>query len=279
MDNNPSAPQGNVVAEPLMENQYVQELFSVLHENGRDTTGLAALIGHVGEMESFVKRAEDTIAGMKSQLSEMKEVQNHPVKTSLQSGIKNLEQKVADIKERIGELKNNIIEGCKSAVQAFKEKGLSALDKLASFFKIKSGLHNITAKIEVVIKANDNAVNKINSFASEYHSAGRAIKNMARVAVGRQPLDAKKEAGKLAKTFAAPYKAQKAALVGMKKTIVKAVKSLETLESDIKAMKTERPSAKKPSLLGQLKENLEIVEQAKREHRVQERTANKGTEL
>ena len=97
---------------PLSENQYVQELFSVLQENGRDTTGLAALIGHVSEMENFVKRAEDKIAEMKSQLSEMKEVQNHPVKATLQTAIKNLELKVAEVRERLTELKNNIVEAC-----------------------------------------------------------------------------------------------------------------------------------------------------------------------
>lgn len=68
----------NENAEPLMENQYVKELFSILQDNGRDSSGLSALLGHVSEMESFVKRAEDKIAEMKSQLAEMKEVQNAP---------------------------------------------------------------------------------------------------------------------------------------------------------------------------------------------------------
>ena len=118
---------------PLEQNKYVQELFSILHDNSRDTTGLSALLGHVSEMESFVKRAEDKIAEMKTQLSEMKEVQNHPVKTALKNAINNLENKVAEIKVQLAELKSNIIEGCKNAVAAFKEKGISALDKLASF--------------------------------------------------------------------------------------------------------------------------------------------------
>ena len=268
---------------PLMANEYVQELFTVLQDNGRDTTGLAALLGHVSEMENFVKRAEDKIADMKSQLADMKEVQNHPVKTALQTAIKNLEQKVADIKERLGVLKNNIVEGCKSAVAAFKEKGAAALDKLASFFKVKSALHNIGAKIDGAISANDNAINKINSFAAEYHSAGKAIRNMARVAIGKQPIDAKKEAGKLAKAMSAPYKAQKAALTGLRKSIGKTVESLDGLEArtavNREHRQVERAAAKKPSLMGRLQDNLALVEQSKREHRVQERTASKGNEL
>ena len=264
---------------PLMENQYVSELFSILQDNGRDTTGLSALLGHVSEMENFVKRAEDTISDMKSQLAEMKEVQNHPVKTALQNAIKTLEQKVAEVKERLGELKNNIVEGCKNAVAAFKEKGIAALNNLASFFKIKPGLEDWKKNIDSTIRADDKAVAKIESFANEYHTAGRALKNMARVAVGKQPIDAKKEAGKLAKAIAAPYKAQKAVLTGLKNTIDKAIASLDGLEAKAAVRQAERAVAKKPSLLGQLQENLAIVEQAKREHRTQERTATKGAEL
>jgi predicted RNase H-like nuclease (RuvC/YqgF family) len=106
-------------AAPLTENQYVQELFSILQNSGRDSTGLSALLGHVSEMESFVKRAEDKISEMKSQLAQMKEIQNHPVKNALKNTIQTLEHKVAEIKERLGELKHMLAEGCKSAVQAF----------------------------------------------------------------------------------------------------------------------------------------------------------------
>ena len=268
---------------PLSENQYVKELFSILQDNGRDSSGLAALLGHVSEMESFVKRAEDTISTMKSQLAEMKEVQNHPVKTALQNTIKTLELKVAEVKERLSELKNSIVEGCKNAVAAFKDKGVAALDRLASFFRIKNGLQDWKKNIDGVIKHDDKAVAKIEAFAGEYHSAGRAIKNMARVVVGKQPISAKKEAGKLAKALSAPYKAQKAALTGLGKTIDKMIDSLDGLESRAAARRehrqAERTAAKKPSLLGQLEENLALVEQMKRDVPMQERAKTKGAEL
>ena len=268
---------------PLAENQYVKELFSILGDNGRDTSGLSALLGHVSEMENFVKRAEDTISDMKSQLAEMKEVQNHPVKTALQNAIKNLEQRVAEIKEQLSVLKNNIVEGCKNAVAAFKEKGAAALDKLASFFKIKSGLESWKKNIDGAIRADDKAVASIQKFSAEYHTAGRAIKNMARVAVGKQPIDAKKEAGKIAKAMSAPYKMQKNMLTGLKKSIDKAIASLDGLEAKAEARRVhrqaERAAAKKPSLLGQLQENIAIVEQRKREMPVQERAKTKGAEI
>jgi chromosome segregation ATPase len=93
---------------PLSENQYVRELFSILLDNGRDTGGLSALLGHVSEMEAFVKNAEDKISAMKDQLAEMKEIQSHPVKTALQKAIKSLEHTVSVMKDRIGKLKSQI---------------------------------------------------------------------------------------------------------------------------------------------------------------------------
>ena len=263
----------------LAENQYVKELFAILGENGKDTTGLTALIGHVSEMEGFVKRAEDKIADMKTQLAEMKEVQKHPFKTYLQSAVKLLEAQVEKVKSRLAELKINIVNSCKSAVDAFKEKGISALNNIASFFGIKKGLDNWKKEIDVMIARDDKTIAKIEAFSVEYHSAGRAIKNMARVAIGKEPLDAKTEAGKLAKAFAAPYKSQKSALISLKKSIEKAIAKLEQLDSIATEKKAERAIEKKPSLLDRLEKNKERVAQAKLDLPTPERAKVQGVEV
>lgn len=266
------------VTSDLEDNPYVQELFAILQENGKSAQGLSALIGHVSEMESFVKRAEDTISDMKSQLSEMKEVQNHPVKTALQNAIKTLEKKVAEVKVQLNELKNNIAEDCKNAVAAFKEKGITVLDKLASFFHIKDNLQDWNKNINSIIRADDKAIAKIEAFASEYHSAGRAVKNMARVAIGREPIDAKRESGKLAKTLEAPYKAQKSALIGLQKALDKAIEQLDRL-GDRALKQAEQSAEKRPSLMARLGENKERVEREKAEMAVPERTRPQEMEV
>jgi len=96
---------------------------------------------------------------------------------------------------------------------------------------------------------------------------------------GKQPIDTKKEAGKLAKAIAAPYKAQKTALTGLKQSINKAITKLEQLEATATAKQSKQTVDKKPSVLGQLQKNLAIVEQMKHERPVQERTKSKGAEL
>jgi len=70
-------------ANPLADNTNVQELFSIMKENGKDTAELTALLGYVKQMENFVKSAEGQIADMKSQIMDMKEIQKHPIKTAL----------------------------------------------------------------------------------------------------------------------------------------------------------------------------------------------------
>ena len=271
----------NTNSAPLAQNEYVQELFTVLQENGRDTKGLAALIGHVSEMESFVKRAEDKIADMKSQLAEMKEVQSHPVKTALQNAIKALEHKVAEVKERITELKHNIIEGCKSAVQAFKENGATALNNLAKFFHIKGALKAVDRDMEQSIKICDKSIANINAFADQYHSAGRAIKNMGRVLSGKEPIDVKKEAGKLAKAVSAPYRAQRKALTGIKSAVDKAIATLDGMEERQAARTMVRQAERgdKPDMLAKIAKNKERVEQQKRETPEHDRAKVVGAEI
>lgn len=271
------APAGVVI---LMENEYVAELFSILQSQNKDTSGLDALIGHVKGMEDFVKQAENRIADMKAQLDTMKEIQNHPVKTKLQRAIKALESKVAEVKEQIAELKTAIISGCKDAVTAFKEKGISALDKLASFFHIKGGLRAINNNLVESVNRCDKAVTDINAFAKEYHSAGRAMKNMARIAVGKKPIDAQKEAGKLARAVSAPYKAEKTCLLGIKKAVSAAIVKLEQIEQGAEVGRNTRAAAKKPKLTERINAHKERIKAQERDKPVPERAPKvQGAEL
>jgi hypothetical protein len=269
-------------ASSLLENEYVKELFSILKDNDRDASGLSALIGHVSEMENFVKRAEVKIADMKSQLNEMKEIQNHPVKTALQRAIKSLESTVAVMKERINELKDAIIDGAKNAVAAFKEKGISALDKLASFFHIKSIIKSFDKSAAETAKLCDISVTRINEFSNQYHDAGRAIKNMARMLIGKDATTAKKEAGRLAKTLAAPFKAEKALMIKLSKLANRAADNLEQLNGRASLAKANghRAREKQPeTLLGEVREAQQLAEQKKREMPVPERTKALGAEV
>ena len=280
---NPSGGAGTVPADaPLAENEHVKELLGILRDNGKDASGLTALISHVGEMESFVKLAENRIAEMKAQLDTMKEVQDHPIKHALQNAIKTLEAKVAEIKAQISELKTSIAEGCKNAVSAFKEKGAAALDRLASFFNIKSRLQSIGKNIDASIRTDDQAIAKIETFSKEYHTAGRHLKNMGRVLTGKPPIDAVREAGRLARAVSAPYRADRAIQLKMKGAVVAMIGSIERLEQKTAARREEKaaaPPEKKPSLSEKLKAHKERIREKDLERALPERAKAKGLEV
>jgi hypothetical protein len=185
---------------------------------------------------------------------------------------------LAPLKARLDALKSAIIDGCKKAVAAFKEKGPSVLNNLASFFGLKNNLEDWKNDINKIIKRDDAAIAKIETFSAEYHMAGRNIKNMARVAVGKKPIDAAKEAGKLAKTLAAPYKGQRTALKGVRNLVVTVIAKLEQL--DTAAEKAMANSAeKKPSLIKDLEDKKRRVELKKRETPTQEYVRTAAAEV
>jgi cell division protein FtsB len=262
---------------PLAKNEYVQELYSILQDHGRDTTGLSALIGHVSEMEDFVKRAEDKITDMKSQLAEMKEAQNHPVKTALQKAIKSLENTVAVMKAQIRDLKNSVIDGCKQAVQAFKERGISALDKLASFFHIKGAFKAIDKTAQANIAVCDRGIAHQTAYYAELYKASRAIRNMGRLLIGKEPLPSQSETRRLEKVATAPYRAEKAVNVKISELANDAIKAFERLEAATEAKRDNSHRTvlpvreKKPKLLEELRDAQQLVAERKLEMPVPER--------
>jgi len=222
---------------PLKDNSYVQELYDILEDNGKDTSGLTALIGHISDMENFAKGADKQIAAMKTQLDTMKEAQNHPIRTALQNTIKNIENKVDGIKSAITNLKTNFIEGCKNAVNSFKQMGITALDKITSFLRIKPALQAISKDCDFVIKRCDKAIANVETFAKEYHATGLHLKNMARMVIGREPLDKQKEVGKLAKAMCAPHRHEKACMNKIKSAAGKCIVKIEQLEKSAAAVR------------------------------------------
>jgi hypothetical protein len=91
----------------------------------------------------------------------------------------------------------------------------------------------------------------------------------------------KKQNGILAKTAAAPYKAQKAMLNGIKKSVDKAIAAIERMEERQAERKSERRAelADKPDMLAKIAKNKERVEREKLELPTPERDKAKGAEL
>ena len=190
-----------------MENEYVKELLSVMQQNNVDAKNLVAVLGYVAAVEKQLDKAAGELAGMRHELTAMREEQNHPVKTALARAIHTLEVKISVTQAALDTLKNNIVTGCRNAVAAFKVNGKAALNNLARFFRLKPALNELSMNLDALIKANDNAVAKIEAMSKEYHTVGTHVKNFARIFAGQEPLLDIKESGKLAKLMELPFQA------------------------------------------------------------------------
>lgn len=267
----------NAVASSLAENEYVKELLGILKDNGKDATGLNALLDHVKNMEDFCTQAESKITDMRTQLNEMKEIQDHPIKHALQNTIKALESKVTEIRGYISELKANIIDGCKNAVDAFKTNGVAALDKLTSFFRVKTCLEKIKNGAVESVKECDKTLDMIDTFSKEYHKTGRSIVNMARILIGMKPIDNAKESGKLAKAVGAPCRVQKACALGIRNAASSAIVKLDRLSQSVETKHDVKPDR---SFMKRLDEKKELVRQKDLERPVHERAPqSRGVDL
>jgi len=247
----------------LADNTYVQELFSVLKENDKDTMGLSALLGYVKQMEDFVKSAEGQIVDMKCQISEMKEIQKHPIKAVMQNTCESLEKQVTGIRAQLNKIRASIVEACKNVLTAARDKGITVLDKLADFFNIRQACEKIQKDCNQAMARCDKSVGKIEQFSKEYHETGLHLKNMFRVAIGKEAHEAPKENGALAKSMCAPYKAHKKCLDSICKTATKAIDRLDSLWISADDIRKEREDKQAGKNLGAEKHLAEFGAKAK----------------
>lgn len=250
-------------AEPILENEHVKELLAILKENNSSSTkDFLAVLNQVGAMEKQLDAAVKELAAMRQELKTA-QAQNHPVKTTLQKAVIVMQGQVLDLRERIAELKQNVIDGCKNAVTAFKETGISALDNVARFFKVRPILEAMRDMLTKNITYDDKAIAKIEAISTEYHQAGRHLKNMGRAMLGREAEEEVKQPGKLAAVISAPFRAERSCFATMKQSTDKTLGAISRLE--------ERAAEKKPSIREALATHNEKIAQAQKEAPAPER--------
>lgn len=222
------------ITEPILQNEDVKELLAILRDNNAPSANdFLAVLQQVGQMEKQLDSAIQELAAMRQELKTAQE-QNHPVKTAMQKAVLVTQDQVLDMRERLTQLKQHIIEGCKNAIAEFKEKGISALDNTARFFKVRPILEAMRDTLENNIQHDDKAIAKIEAISTEYHQAGQHLKNMGRAMLGKEALGEAKAPGKLAAAIAAPFRAERSQFANMKKRVEKSLDTLARLENRAK---------------------------------------------
>ena len=150
-------PQPAAVPEqPIAENEQVKALLALLKDN--NTPGyeeFAKLIGHVSEMEQRLSEATEELKAMRQ---EMQGLQNHSLKDTLQKNCKAMEENITAMRQRLSKLKKQIIDGCKSILADFKERGAVALNGITGFLHLRPALESIQNGAEKSMQASDRAV-------------------------------------------------------------------------------------------------------------------------
>ena len=227
----------------------MRELLAVLKENNYSSAkDLLAALRHVEELENQLAGAVEQLSAMRE---EVQNLQKSPLKSALQSSVHTLEEKAASLKEQISALKESILTGCRQTLSEVREHGISALDNLARFFHLRQGLEGIRDTIQEAVQTDTRAIEKIEAMAAQYHEAGKHLKNAGRVLAGKEALTEAKPTGKVTKTIAAPFRADRACLTAMKGTVEKALSGLERLE---------QAAPQKPSTLKSIKEQSEKIQ-------------------
>jgi predicted nuclease with TOPRIM domain len=248
--------KSKTVTAPIMENEHVKELLAILREsNAPSTQDLLAVLNQVGAMERQLDAAVKEFTAMRRELNEAQK-QSHPVKTAMQKAVIAMQGQVLDLRDKLSELKQTVIEGCKNAVDAFREKGISALDNIARFFKVRPILEAMRSDLNENIRFDEAAISKVGAVSAEYHEAGRHIKNMARAVAGKESIRDAKSAGKLAKALEAPFKAECSCFVSMKKSVETALSRIAVLE---------KSAERKPSIRKTMNALNEQIAQGKRD--------------
>jgi len=249
-------------AAPLLENEHVKELLSIMEANNVPTVkDLLDIIGQVGAMEKQLDAAVNELQSMRRDLAEA-QAQNHPIKTALQKAVITMQGQVLDLRDKLAELKQNVIDGCKNAVAAFKEKGIFALRSIADFFKLRPGLEALRDNLNKSIKLDERAIAKIEAVSAEYHEAGRHLKNMGRALIGKEAVTEAKAPGRLAAAIAAPYRAERTCLVAARRHVTAVIGAVARLE---------QTAERKPPIMETIQKLNAQIAQAKKDAPAQER--------
>lgn len=236
----------------LLEHPQVKELLAVMEKHHTDSMkDLLDVIGYVGEVEKQLDTAVRELAAVRQEISEMR----GPVKPAVRDAARAMEQNVTTLRERVAELKDNIIEGCKNLLAAFKEKGTQALSNAARFFRVRPALEAIRHELTENIKFDDRAIAKIDAVSAEYHKAGLHVKNMGRALVGKEAVTEAKAPGKVAKAASLPFRRERACYLSARKSVENALDRLSRLE---------KAAEHKPSIRKTMQKYQEQIDRAPR---------------
>lgn len=223
-------PRASRVAVLPAGNREAAELLSILRENTSPSfKDFQELLEQVGTMERQLEAAVRELSAMRRDLAEM-EHRRHPAANAMRKAIIVVQAQALELREKLSALKEAVVDGCKSAVSAFREQGIAVLDNITRFFRVRPLLEAVQEQAAYAAEAADRAMGRVEAASRAYHEAGRHLKNAGRALTGRESVQEARQPGKAAKAATAPFRATGACFRAMEKGAASAADRLGRLE-------------------------------------------------
>ena len=264
--NQPKQPAFNT-SDPIINNQYVKSFVKLLQNSNAPVETMNEIINIlkcITAMERELGNVSNELSKMRKQV-EIAEANNHPSLRAMQDNLILALHQTIQLKDKVATLKENIINTCKNALDAVKHQGLSALNGIAGFFKIKPSLETMRNNLDADITKNKKSITKIKTLSQESRKVGQSLRNISKALSGKEANSEAKPMGITAKAFIVPYQTTVKCFEGIKAQVSKFIGCLNKLEKIV--------AERKPSILGTMDAHDNEIKQADKDARAATRPA------
>ena len=98
---------------------------------------------------------------LKEVRGQLEQIQDKGVKATVQRVVDKAETKVSEVKSQLVTVKNNLVKSAVNAVDAFKKKGVAALQKAVNAMGIYSALSHVKLGLQNAEKSVNETISKI----------------------------------------------------------------------------------------------------------------------
>ena len=243
-----------------------QILMDWMEQQGRTETAqnLLQVAKYLEEMQTQLSAMTKELQGVKQQLSQFQQEQPRQQVADTIQEVSSLQNMMKNILEKISTgteyLKNTIAQ----AITTVKEKGKKEVKQILQkgISKIKSIVENNREKIAITLDKYQKLAKKIDAIGEEVKQVGTSIRNVGRLATGKDAKEVSKEKQGIGITRGINRPIKKH-IMSLQQKLERTDKMLEKLDNISKALGKEVKQEQRVSIQEKLSKKKEVVEQKK----------------
>lgn len=227
----------------LSKDKIIQELIALLNQNQRREAAndVLEMAVYIDAMEKKMDAVIQELVDVKKQLAEIEKRQERKTAKEVISGmVEKLETQCQKMKQQLFEVKMETRAKAAEIVAEIKQKGKSALNKVAEFLGIRNKLQNIRQNVLESIAEVDKSIAKIDALGTGMRESIQKAANTIRSFANKQ----EKEYGekKFSKTelLKKPLQTKRKLLDGILNYADAAIEKMEKLSADVKQYQSDR---------------------------------------